>query len=180
MFVTAPVGRVDERPLPITAPADAGRRFANSSSRTPAVGAPGAAGGGAIPASNAATSASVANSEFAGAEASSDDTSEAVVATAGPIDSPFDDAPVSWPDDAAESSFIAEAKQRGEPVKASTAAAEIIDEKDTKSLPPMADLLARITPEVREALEELFRAKFTVVRRTPKKWFKSEDASSTK
>lgn len=104
-----------------------------------------------------------------------EDTSEAVVATSAAEVSPFDsEGPASWPDDAAESSFIAEARQRGEPVKATIATAEIIDEKDTKSLPPMADLLKRISPEVRETLEDLFRAKFTVVRRTPKKWFKPE------
>jgi hypothetical protein len=104
-----------------------------------------------------------------------EDTAEAVVATREVEISPFDaDGPAAWPDDAAESSFIAEAKGRGEPVKATVATAEIIDEKDTKSLPPMADLLKRLSPDIRETLDELFRAKFTTVRRTPKKWFKPE------
>lgn len=89
--------------------------------------------------------------------------------------SPFDsEGPASWPDDAAESSFIAEARDRGESVKATIATAEIIDEKDTKSLPPLADLLKRLSPEVRETLDELFRVRFTSVKRTPKKWFKPD------
>ncbi len=42
-----------------------------------------------------------------------------------------------------------------------------------KNLPPLETLLARIPAETHAALDELFRAKFTVVRRVPESAFKS-------
>jgi len=45
------------------------------------------------------------------------------------------------------------------------------DEKG--DLPPLEKLVGRIPAETREALDELFRAKFTSVRRLPGKAFKS-------
>ena len=79
-----------------------------------------------------------------------------------------------WPDESAESAFIAEARQRGEPVAATKATVEIAEEKeaDKKALPALADLMQRLSPEVRETLDDLFRAKFTTVRRVPKKALK--------
>ena len=43
------------------------------------------------------------------------------------------------------------------------------DALESVPLPPLDTLVARIPAEVREALEELFRAKFTAVRRVPAK-----------
>jgi len=82
-----------------------------------------------------------------------------------------DDAP--WPTDAAgESAFLAEARERGEPVIAVlpagvAKAGEVEDEKGP--LPGLDEMMQRIPTEVREVLEELYRAKFTAVRRVPAK-----------
>ena len=77
-----------------------------------------------------------------------------------------------WPDEAAEGAFLSEARERGEPV-AATAAAEVVEEVETKSLPPLDELVKRLSPEVRETLDDLFRAKFITVRRVPKKALKT-------
>lgn len=80
--------------------------------------------------------------------------------------------PPAWPDDAVESAFLAEAKERGEPVVAPKPAEEAAEEDDPKAMPAIADLVGKIPPEVREALEDLFRAKFVRVVRVPKKALK--------
>jgi hypothetical protein len=73
-------------------------------------------------------------------------------------------------DEAAESAFLAEARDRGEVVKPrAESAVEAVDEIETKSLPALDDLVAKIPVEVRETLEDLFRARFTTVKRLPKK-----------
>ena len=69
-----------------------------------------------------------------------------------------------WPDEAAESAFLAESKQNGVPPPPTPVAAPTDAEAD-KPLPRLDDLVARIPEETRELLEELFRAKFTTVRR---------------
>jgi hypothetical protein len=71
-----------------------------------------------------------------------------------------------WPDENAEAVFRAEARERGEPVVA--VAVEAIEETDTKNLPPLDELVKRLSPEVRETLDDLFRARFIAVRRVPK------------
>lgn len=81
-------------------------------------------------------------------------------------------APNAWSDEAAESAFRAEARSRGETVVASPAVVELAEDKETKALPPLADLVKRLSPEIRETLDELFRAKFTAVKRVPKKALK--------
>jgi hypothetical protein len=80
-----------------------------------------------------------------------------------------------WPDENAEAAFIAEARQRGEPVVVAVATVEAVDEKEDakRALPPLAELVQRLSPEVRETLDDLFRVKFTTVRRVPKKVLKS-------
>lgn len=81
-----------------------------------------------------------------------------------------------WPDEAAESAFLAEAKTNGEvPVVAAAATAEpeAESEADDRGLPPLDDLVKRIPPDVRDVLDDLFRAKFTGVRRVPKKSLKA-------
>lgn len=78
----------------------------------------------------------------------------------------------NWPDESAESAFIAEARERGEMVVAKTAAAEADDEPAAKSLPPLDELVNRIPAEVRDVLDDLFRARFVTVRRVPRKALK--------
>ncbi len=78
-----------------------------------------------------------------------------------------------WPDEAAETMFMADARTRGEPAEISAGAAtEAAEETDTRGLPPLDGLVQRIPAEVREALDDLFRAKFTAVRRVPRKALK--------
>ena len=78
----------------------------------------------------------------------------------------------AWPDAAAEAAFLGEARERGEPVAAVTTG--VVEEMaDPKDLPSLDQLVKRLSPEVRVALDDLFRAKFTTVRRVPKKVLKS-------
>lgn len=70
-------------------------------------------------------------------------------------------------DDAAESAFRAEARERGDVVP-TVAATEAVEEVETTALPPLNELVQRIPGEVRDVLDELFRAKFVAVRRIPK------------
>ncbi len=79
----------------------------------------------------------------------------------------------SWPDDSAESAFLAEARDRGEPLAPARAKEEIADETDAKALPPLSELVNRIPAEVRETLEDLFRARFVTVKRVPKRALKT-------
>ena len=53
------------------------------------------------------------------------------------------------------------------------AATEAIEETDTKGLPPLDELVQKISPEARTLLDELFRAKFVAVRRVPAKELKT-------
>jgi len=85
-----------------------------------------------------------------------------------------DEAP--WPTDAAsEGAFLAEARERGEAVVgvpvAATRAEEVEELKGP--LPPLDEMIQQIPTAVREVLEELYRAKFTAVRRVPAKDLKS-------
>ena len=84
-----------------------------------------------------------------------------------------DEAP--WPtDEAGESAFLATARENGEVVTPAAPVAPVVreaaSEDDSKAaLPALDSLVQRIPAEVRETLEELFRAKFTAVRRVPTK-----------
>jgi hypothetical protein len=77
-----------------------------------------------------------------------------------------------WPDEAAEASFMAEARARGEPVVVARPADDSAEPLDAKALPALDDLVQRIPLEVRETLEELFRARFVAVKRVPRKALK--------
>jgi hypothetical protein len=78
-----------------------------------------------------------------------------------------------WPDEAAEVAFFAESRVRGEPAEVGAGAApEAAEEIDTRGLPPLDELVKRIPPEVRETLDDLFRVKFTGVKRVPQKALK--------
>ena len=82
-------------------------------------------------------------------------------------------AATNWPDESAESAFRAESRERGEPDLPAGLIVEATEETDTKGLPALEDLVKRISPETRELMDELFRAKFTSVRRVPAKALKS-------
>jgi len=128
----------------------------------------------------AATTAAVATavpetkkSGTAGGLAAGPSIEPAVVAGPAPA-LPDDNAP--WPvDETAEAAFRADAHLRGESVmpvsNVATAAGEETEPKGT--LPPLEELVKRIPPEVREALEDLFRAKFVKVKRVPKQALKN-------
>ena len=73
-----------------------------------------------------------------------------------------------WPDETAESAFLAEARARGEPVLPAKSKEEVAEEPVAKSLPALDELVQRIPPDVREALDDLFRARFVAVKRVPK------------
>ncbi len=77
-------------------------------------------------------------------------------------------APNAWPDESAESAMAAELRERGEPsvVKTATDAAE---ESAPKNLPPLEEMVQRLSPTVREALDDLFRVKFVRVVRVPQR-----------
>lgn len=66
--------------------------------------------------------------------------------------------------------MISELRSRGEPV--APAAVEAPEETDPKALPPLDELVKRLPPEVRDTLDDLFRAKFVRVTRVPKKVLK--------
>jgi hypothetical protein len=74
-----------------------------------------------------------------------------------------------WPDEAAESAFLAEtrgAEAGAKPVV--KAEVKMNEETSLAPLPKLDELVNRIPAEARELLEELFRAKFTTVRRVKK------------
>lgn len=81
-----------------------------------------------------------------------------------------------WPDEATEAAFFGETSGSEEPVPvaASNRATEE-DDDAPKSLPSMEELVKRIPAETRELLDELFRVKFTIVRRVPKNALKEQD-----
>jgi hypothetical protein len=70
-----------------------------------------------------------------------------------------------WPDEAAESAFLAETKGSSVPVPIVAQIAEVEDQAPAAPLPKLDELVNRIPAETRELLDELFRAKFTTVRR---------------
>jgi len=82
-------------------------------------------------------------------------------AAAAPADNRAD----GWNDEMAESAFLAEARDRGESISPPAVSRET--EVDAGTLPALAELVNRIDPAIRETLDELFRAKFTSVRRVP-------------
>ena len=78
-----------------------------------------------------------------------------------------------WPDALAEAAFLAEARVRGEIPAPGKAREEIAEETDAQPLPALDELVQRIPPEVREALADLFRARFVRVARVPRKALKN-------
>lgn len=96
---------------------------------------------------------------------------EAVAAEASPAAALENGANV-WPDESAESAFFAEQREQGAPLPVASAA-EVAEEIDAKTpLPALDELVKRISPEARAVMDELFRAKFTTVRRVPRQALK--------
>ena len=91
-----------------------------------------------------------------------EDASEAVAAVEG--------APNAWPDETAETAMLSELRAKGE--MATPAATEAVEEIDPKNLPPLDELVKRIPADVREVVDDLFRAKFVRVVRVPKQALK--------
>jgi hypothetical protein len=76
-----------------------------------------------------------------------------------------------WPDAAAEEIFLTESGKQnvgGVPARA----VDAMEETEGQNLPPLDELVKRIPANVREALDDLFRVKYTTVRRVPKKALK--------
>jgi hypothetical protein len=69
-----------------------------------------------------------------------------------------------WPDEAAEAAFLSETRGTSQSVISRREAPDR-DDAPTAPLPKLDELINRIPAESRELLEELFRAKFTTVRR---------------
>jgi hypothetical protein len=77
-----------------------------------------------------------------------------------------------WPDETAEAAFMAEARERGEPIATVPVRAVPAEENESRNLPPLETLVNRIPADVRETLDDLFRVKFVGVRRVPAKSLK--------
>ncbi len=105
-------------------------------------------------------------------EIASEVEAEAAPANGGAVAAAISNAPEDsnvWPDEAAETAFLAEARGRGESASANPAVArESAEDNGAKALPALDELVKRIPPEAREILDELFRARFTAVRRVKK------------
>jgi hypothetical protein len=79
-----------------------------------------------------------------------------------------------WPDEAAETAFLTGLTGVAEPaavVETPAVAVETEEEQDVP-LPALDELVQRLSPETREMLDDLFRAKFVAVRRVPKQALK--------
>ena len=77
-----------------------------------------------------------------------------------------------WPGTTDEASFLAEQRVQGVAVPATTAG-PANEPTDLSPLPSLEELVQRIPAEARAALDDLFRAKFTGVRRVSKKMLKA-------
>jgi hypothetical protein len=86
------------------------------------------------------------------------------------VESISDDSTNVWPDEAAEAAFLSESRDgSGSAAPAAAPKTVTADEDDSiKALPALDELVNRIPAETRELLDELFRAKFTTVRRVKK------------
>lgn len=86
---------------------------------------------------------------------------------------PFDDDGPVWPDEATETAMIAERGGREQVVDESgkgnvaRRVRNVVERVDPSSLPPLDDLVNRLPTDVRQTLEELFRARFVTVAKAP-------------
>jgi hypothetical protein len=82
-----------------------------------------------------------------------------------------------WPDESVESAMRAEQRERDADVAVAARprvekAPEPEEDDAALPLPKLDALIAQIPAQVRETLDELFRARFTSVQRVPKKALK--------
>lgn len=82
-----------------------------------------------------------------------------------------------WPDEMAEAAFLAEARDTGKALVTPRIREEDEAENEPQPLPDLDGLVQRISPEVRGALDELFRARFVRVVRVPGKALKVQGAA---
>lgn len=75
----------------------------------------------------------------------------------------------SWPTESAEASALADVRERGEDTVIASALSKVEEETVKKALPPLEQLTPRIPDQVKESMEELFRAKWTRVVRIKKR-----------
>ena len=95
---------------------------------------------------------------------------ESGYARPGGLKAPPENFEPTLPGDEAEAAFLAEARERGEnvaSVAAALAAAE--SEEQQGALPPLEKLVQKLPAELRDTLDDLFRAKFVRVVRVRKK-----------
>ena len=88
-----------------------------------------------------------------------------------PVVVPVADAPVG-PSPEEEAAFLSEERMTA-PVMSTTLTAAVEHEDVSGSLPPLAELVARIPAPARELLDELFRSRFVSVKRVPKSALKN-------
>ncbi|MDO8539365.1 MAG: hypothetical protein Q7S40_02915 [Opitutaceae bacterium] len=91
------------------------------------------------------------------------------------LGAPDDSGPPPF-NEAAESAFLAEARDRGEVVKPAAATGTAGEEEEVSNgtpLPRMEELVNQIPEDVRDLLADLFRARFVTVKRIPKRALKS-------
>ncbi len=94
-----------------------------------------------------------------------DEAVAAVIPSSNAGEGSFDADNPRWPDEGEERSFISEQHATGAPVAPTSPKAAEENELDRQPLPQLEDLIARIPGNVRDVLEDLFRAKFNAVRR---------------
>jgi hypothetical protein len=75
-----------------------------------------------------------------------------------------------WPTEADEAAFQAEARAQAGPALLAVVGKE--EAPPPRNLPALDELVARVPAEARAALDDLFRAKFTAVRRVSAKQLK--------
>jgi hypothetical protein len=106
------------------------------------------------------------------AEVVGEETTAAVTVERGVPNALDSGAEAPWPGMADEASFLSEQRLQGV-VPPSATAGLASEGTDLSPLPSLNELVQRIPAEARAALDDLFRAKFTGVRRVSKKSLKT-------
>lgn len=79
-----------------------------------------------------------------------------------------------WPDESAEAAYLADARAQGESGEGVPAEGpKAREQNEAKPLPTLDELVARVPADARELLDDLFRARFTSVRRVRPEELKS-------
>lgn len=77
---------------------------------------------------------------------------------------PAEGEPAPWPGAADEAAFLAQGREAGEAAEAPESAPPA-----PERLPSLEEMIARVPKQVRELMDDLFRARFTSVRRVSDK-----------